>query len=53
MEEGKTIKANIDLGQLKEAQETIQHIHDLLKEANSLAGELASNPINLEVDVDF
>ncbi len=42
-------KVHVDISELKEAERKVRRIHKLLKEANSLADELASKKIKVNV----
>lgn len=47
-----TVKARIDTTDLDEVIKKAERLNALLKEASSLAGELASMEINLSLNVD-
>lgn len=42
-------KVHVDMSEVKEAKKQIRRLYRLLKEANSLAGELASKKIRINV----
>lgn len=46
------LTAHIDLTEVDRATEKVERLNELLKEARSLAGELASREINLSVNVE-
>lgn len=43
------LTAKIDTEEIDEAIQKLQRLHELLKEANSLAKELASTELNLDI----
>lgn len=46
------VKVRIDQTDLDEILHKLERIRDLTKEANSLAGELASEEVNLKINID-
>ena len=46
-----TVKIKCDASEVKETQQVVMRIVELLKEANSLADELASKKIKLEINI--
>lgn len=46
-----TVKVKCDISEIKDAEEKVERIIELLKEANSLADELASKGITLKVNI--
>lgn len=47
MEEKQKAKVTVDMTEVKEAMKKVKRLKKLLKEANSLADELASKGINI------
>ena len=45
------LKAHVDKSEIEEAVKTAEHLGELLKEARSLADELASREINIPVNI--
>lgn len=40
---------NVDMSELKQAEEQVGHLNELLREANALIGELATKKVRLDV----
>ncbi len=51
MAEQNTIKIQCDISEIKEVEKKVEHIVELLKEANTLANELASKGIKLCIEI--
>lgn len=45
------VKIECDTSEVKEAEKRVEHLVELLKEANTLVDELASKKIELEVNI--
>lgn len=46
-----SIKISCDTSEVKEAEQKLERLVELIKEANALADELASKKIRLEMDI--
>lgn len=47
----RNVKIQCDASEVKEVEQKVEHLVELLKEANTLVDELASKQINLEINV--
>lgn len=47
-----SVNVNADTSQVNEAIEKVERLHDLVKEANSLADELANKEISIKLSID-